>query len=141
MGRTLVVDMRESSKTRRLMGELDDMALKAKQSFNLRRSRVQFAMEEGFRKFLDAYQGMLAKLRSPKPAPPKRRVPAPPKVPAAQDFKLLSADDLRKQVLGIQSPGTGTIRTTGNIWDGWAPSDSHKVSDTPPKNKSDDNRS
>ena len=141
MGGALVVDMRESSKTRRLMGELDDMALKAKQSFNLRRSRVQFAMEDGFRKFLDAYQRMLAKLRSPKPAAPKRRVPAPPKAPAAPDFKLLSADDLRKQILGIQSPGTGTIRTTGNIWEGWAPSDSHKASDVPPKKKPDDNRS
>lgn len=126
MGRALVVDMRESSKTRRLMEEMDGMALKAKQSFNLRRSKVQYAMENGFNKFVEAFHAMLVKLRPaepPKPAAPKVRVPAPPKVPAMPDFKLLSGDDLRKQVLGIQAPGTATMRTTGNIWEGWSPAD------------------
>ena len=136
MGRALLVDMRESSKTRRLMEEMNGMALKAKESFNLRRSKVQFAMQEGFTQFVDAFQKMLEKLRPaepPKPAAPKVRVPAPPKVPAAPEFKLLSAEELRRQVLGIPVPGQATMRTTGNIWEGWTSADVGKDSGNPPK--------
>lgn len=136
MGRALLVDMRESSKTRKLMEQVEGMALKAKQSFNLRRSRVQFAMEEGFREFVKAFQEMLAKRLPadlPKPSAPKRAVPAPPKAPAAAEFKLLSADELRRQVLGIPVPGQATMRTTGNIWEGWSSADVGKDSGNPPK--------
>ena len=143
MGKALLVDMRESAKTRRLMASLDGLALKAKQSFNDRRSRVQFAMEAGFKGLLAAYGSMLKKLRpasQPKASPARRPVPAAPKALVKPDFVLLSASDLRKSVLGIPLAGQETIRTTGNIWEGWAPSDSHKASDVPPKNKPDDNR-
>lgn len=143
MGKALLVDMRESAKTRRLMASLDGLALKAKQSFNDRRSRVQFAMEAGFKGLLAAYGSMLKKLRpasQPKASPARRPVPAAPKALVKPDFVLLSASDLRKSVLGIPLAGQETIRTTGNIWEGWAPSDSHKASDVPPKKKPDDNR-
>jgi hypothetical protein len=144
MGRSLVVDMRESAKTRRLMNGLEQIAVKAKESFNLRRSRVQVAMAEGFKGLLEAHATMMEKLLptgQSKTLPAKRPSPIVPKPPAKPEFVLLSASDLRKGVMGIPLAGQEPIRTTGNIWDGWAPSDSHKVSDTPPKNKSDDNRS
>jgi len=67
-------------------------------------------------------------------------MPAVPKPPAKPDFVLLSASDLRKSVLGIPLAGQEPIRTTGNIWEGWSPSDSRKASDMPPKKKPDDNR-
>jgi len=143
MGRALLMDMRESAKTRRLRQSLDNLALKAKQSFNDRRSNIQLAMENGFKGLLAAYGSMLKKLRpasQSKASPAKRPMPAVPKPPAKPDFVLLSASDLRKSVLGIPLAGQEPIRTTGNIWEGWAPSDSHKVSDTPPKKKPDDNR-
>lgn len=136
MGRALLVDMRESSKTRKLMEQMEGMALKAKESFNLRRSRVQFAMEDGFREFVKSFQEMLAKrlpAETPKPATPKRAIPASPKPPAAAEFKLLSADELRRQVLGIPVPGLATMRTTGNIWEGWPSADVGKDSGHPPR--------
>jgi hypothetical protein len=143
MGRALLVDMRESAKTRRLRQSLDNLALKAKQSFNDRRSSIQLAMENGFKGLLAAYGSMLKKLRPngrPKTSLARRPVPAAPKAPVKPDFVLLSASDLRKSVLGIPLAGQEPIRTTGNIWEGWAPSDSRKASDMPPKKKPDDNR-
>lgn len=144
MGRALLMDMRESAKTRRLRQSLDNLALKAKQSFNDRRSGIQLAMENGFKGLLAAYGSMLKKLRpagQPKASPARRPSYTVPKPPAKPEFVLLSASDLRKGVMGIPLAGQEPIRTTGNIWEGWSPSDSRKASDIPPRNKPDNNRS